>query len=478
MPKVGVGPSEPCFGSSEQFSKNLGHPKLKDLISFCLPAPEFFEHSLSPLSPDAHKGRRGKLLILAGSAQMPGACLLSTEAALLAAPGYVSVFAPEKAYSALLTCCPLALIRAREWEEVLRKERQARTLSSTTARSAGLVLDEAFFTDISISIETVSAEKASEKVQPASPESQWQRREQALQCLLMEEYRSWLEFALLRAKPAADTGFEWRAKNGKTCLLLGPGLGEEDWSLLYVKQALQLPLPLLLDASALSLVARDYGAFLPLFQARQEKGMPEVLLTPHLGEARRLLKAATLAQPEVFALADEEGEVEGFARLSQTLGVGLLVKSAESQLFFASPSEGAKSFFHFLSHQARARQVQQRAKERELALDLQPFCLAGENAKKSALFRLRLPWAAPALSRAGSGDVLAGLAASLFVQQLECSLLQAVVTAHSLCVTAARGYSQRQTVSTFGLEQQLEEIRQLLPSYYREARGKSLGEDG
>lgn len=453
MPKVGVGPSKPHLGSSEQFSKNLGRPKLKDLISSCLPAPDFFERSLSPLAPDAHKGRRGKLLILAGSAQMPGACLLSTEAALLAAPGYVSVFAPEKAYSALLTRCPLALIRAREWEEVLRKERQAQALSS-------------------------SAENLSEKVQPTSPESQWQRREQALQCLLMEEYSSWLQFALVRPKPEADIGFEWRIKNGKTCLLLGPGLGEEDWSLLYVKQALLLPLPLLLDASALSLVARDYGAFLPLFQARQEKGMPEVLLTPHLGEARRLLKAATLAHPEAFALADEEGEVEGFARLSQTLGVGLLVKSAESQLFFASSSEGAKSFFRFLSHQARARQAQQKAKERELALDLQLFCLAGEKTKKSTLFRLHLPWAAPALSRAGSGDVLAGLAASLFVQQPECSLLQAAVTAHSLCVAAARGYSQRQTASTFGLEQQLEEIRQLLPSYYREARGKSTGEDG
>lgn len=55
---------------------------------------------------NSHKGRNGRLLIVAGSDDMPGACLLSATAALRAGAGYVCVASTPKVLNALSIVAP------------------------------------------------------------------------------------------------------------------------------------------------------------------------------------------------------------------------------------------------------------------------------------------------------------------------------------------------------------------------------------
>lgn len=55
---------------------------------------------------DSHKGRNGRLLIIAGSDDIPGACLLSATAALRAGAGYVCVASTPKVLRALSVVAP------------------------------------------------------------------------------------------------------------------------------------------------------------------------------------------------------------------------------------------------------------------------------------------------------------------------------------------------------------------------------------
>lgn len=69
-------------------------------------------------------------------------------------------------------------------------------------------------------------------------------------------------------------------------LVLGPGLGQSPWSEQMLQQALATDLPVVLDADALNLVAA--GRLWPAGKARDNW-----LLTPHPGEAARLLGQST-----------------------------------------------------------------------------------------------------------------------------------------------------------------------------------------
>lgn len=55
---------------------------------------------------NSHKGRNGRLLIIAGSDDMPGACLLAATAALRAGAGYVCVASTPKVLNALSVVAP------------------------------------------------------------------------------------------------------------------------------------------------------------------------------------------------------------------------------------------------------------------------------------------------------------------------------------------------------------------------------------
>ncbi|MGB9429429.1 MAG: NAD(P)H-hydrate dehydratase [Gammaproteobacteria bacterium] len=66
-----------------------------------------------------------------------------------------------------------------------------------------------------------------------------------------------------------------------TVIAIGPGLGQNDWGRILLARALDTPLPLVVDADALNLLAAH-----PIVRGQW-------VLTPHPGEASRLLKQTT-----------------------------------------------------------------------------------------------------------------------------------------------------------------------------------------
>jgi hydroxyethylthiazole kinase-like uncharacterized protein yjeF len=73
-----------------------------------------------------------------------------------------------------------------------------------------------------------------------------------------------------------------------TTLAVGPGLGRSDRALALLRQAIDAPLPLVLDADALNLLA-DH----PVLFAKVSRRAAPTVLTPHPAEAARLLAANT-----------------------------------------------------------------------------------------------------------------------------------------------------------------------------------------
>ena len=75
---------------------------------------------------------------------------------------------------------------------------------------------------------------------------------------------------------------------GLACLALGPGLGQMPDAAFHLEAALELPLPLVLDADALNLIAASAA----LARKLHARAAPS-LLTPHPAEAARLLATTT-----------------------------------------------------------------------------------------------------------------------------------------------------------------------------------------
>ncbi|SFU72929.1 yjeF C-terminal region, hydroxyethylthiazole kinase-related/yjeF N-terminal region [Nitrosomonas eutropha] len=73
------------------------------------------------------------------------------------------------------------------------------------------------------------------------------------------------------------------------CLVIGPGLGREIAACIYLEQALQTSLPLVLDADALNLIAA-YTELSDSLKVRKAS----TILTPHPAEAARLLSTSTV----------------------------------------------------------------------------------------------------------------------------------------------------------------------------------------
>ncbi len=108
---------------------------------------------------------------------------------------------------------------------------------------------------------------------------------------------------------------------GKSALVVGPGLGQDEWAKTMLKTALEANVPLLLDADALNLIA-DSSDWLDSHSGVR-------VITPHPGEAARLLNSQTVdVQRDRFTSA---------LKLQQSLnatvvlkGVGTIVQSQNS----------------------------------------------------------------------------------------------------------------------------------------------------
>lgn len=76
--------------------------------------------------------------------------------------------------------------------------------------------------------------------------------------------------------------------NQASALAIGPGLGQSDPARAALAQALERPVPLVIDADALNLLAED-----PALHQRCTHRRAPTLMTPHPGEAARLLATDT-----------------------------------------------------------------------------------------------------------------------------------------------------------------------------------------
>ena len=74
-----------------------------------------------------------------------------------------------------------------------------------------------------------------------------------------------------------------RLTEGKNAIVIGPGLGRDNWARELLAAALKAECPMVVDADALNLIADDPQ----LLQERKSS----MILTPHAGEAGRLLKS-------------------------------------------------------------------------------------------------------------------------------------------------------------------------------------------
>ena len=102
-----------------------------------------------------------------------------------------------------------------------------------------------------------------------------------------------------------------------SCLVIGPGLGLGDWARRLFDVALEYPVPTVMDADALTLLA-----------ASSRKG-GQWIITPHPGEAGRLLnKDSRAIQADRFAAA--ASLLERFNATVVLKGAGTLVVSAEA----------------------------------------------------------------------------------------------------------------------------------------------------
>lgn len=105
------------------------------------------------------------------------------------------------------------------------------------------------------------------------------------------------------------------------CLVVGPGLGTDDNARSRLQTALTTPLPLILDADALNLIAADAGL---ADQLRTRHAA--TLLTPHPGEAARLLAGDT-----DHVQADRTAAL---AELIARFGCGVILKGAGTLIGF------------------------------------------------------------------------------------------------------------------------------------------------
>ncbi len=187
------------------------------------------------------------------------------------------------------------------------------------------------------------------------------------------------------------------SKHPRACLV-GPGINAADRTQMTLVQNVldSCELALAVDGGALAQVAFKSGR--RALRARAERGWVTVL-TPHSGEAARLAEAVSLAAP---ASGADERQLATFAYdLAQAYGAVVLLKGPVS--FVACAPQGGHPFDQYPIYAMRR--------------------------------------GIPALAKAGTGDVLAGMVASLLAQGLEAS--DACILAATLHAEAARAAAEK-----------------------------------
>lgn len=74
-----------------------------------------------------------------------------------------------------------------------------------------------------------------------------------------------------------------------TVIVIGPGLGQSEWAKSLLARVLESDLPLVIDADALNLLSNDFSNQFSGEFSEQDQVSPNWVMTPHPGEAARLL---------------------------------------------------------------------------------------------------------------------------------------------------------------------------------------------
>lgn len=104
-----------------------------------------------------------------------------------------------------------------------------------------------------------------------------------------------------------------------TATLIGPGVREDDEKILMIlTHVLGRAKTLAADASALNIISRYKDHYLSLIKERQGNGLAPVVLTPHIGEFRRL------------SGGEYSPDEEGCVRFAKDLGCVLVLKDSDT----------------------------------------------------------------------------------------------------------------------------------------------------
>ena len=167
----------------------------------------------------SHKGCFGHVLIVGGNNGMPGAVILAARAALCTGAGLVTIVTIPQHLAAISDAVPEAMIK---------------TCMTTT--------DSDLLDGNNISVT-----------------------------------------GSLEAAPSIEALFKQDFISDVTHIAVGMGIGQDAWSLALLQRCVQLNKPLLIDADALNLIAKNQNIISELLTA------PSLIITPHPGEASRLL---------------------------------------------------------------------------------------------------------------------------------------------------------------------------------------------
>ncbi len=110
-----------------------------------------------------------------------------------------------------------------------------------------------------------------------------------------------------------------------TALAVGPGLGQSPDAAFYLARALASPLPLVIDADGLNLIAVSQQ-----IKDQLKQRITTTLLTPHPAEAARLLDCATRDV--------QHDRVAAAKRIAADFNCGVVLKGAGSVCAFADQS--------------------------------------------------------------------------------------------------------------------------------------------
>lgn len=221
---------------------------------------------------------------------------------------------------------------------------------------------------------------------------------------------------------------DFAGSSARSAVLLGPGLYQDTRGHEILRAALRSKVRLILDASAIRLLAMNPQTYLPLLRerARVEGGRYRCLITPHVGEYQSLRSAT----PESVHSADWFQEL---MQMAEHWHVSILYKSHIS--YFVRPAAV-------------------------------PSITDAKDSKEEGNWKLSIfPYGGPALARAGSGDILAGYILGRLVQTENWD--QSVSWSVYLCGAAAELREREQGIEGWSVQDQLRSMQEVWHAYRR-----------